>query len=163
MRRLLPVLLALLGLAAGLGGGYLLRPAPPVAEAAPVVDEAATARGPAPVTLAPRPEGAEVVRLPNQFLIPLIGEGRVRAMVVIAVALELAPGHGLEMARDEPRLRAMFLQILFDHANLGGFDGMFTNGEQLLSLRRALLEAAQGAFGAVVHDILIVDLVRQET
>lgn len=163
MRRLIPVILALLGLVAGLGAGFVLRPATPVA--APPPDEAATAtaRGLTPVTLAPRPEGAEVLRLPNQFLIPLIGEGRVRAMVVLAVALELAPGHGIDMQRDEPRMRAMFLQILFDHANLGGFDGVFTSGEQLLALRRILLEAARAEFGSAVHDILIVDLVRQES
>jgi flagellar protein FliL len=165
MRRLIPVLLALLGLAAGLGAGFVLRPAPP-ADAAATDLAAAPPPGSglqAPATLAPRPEGAEVVRVPNQFLIPLIGEGRVRAMVVLAVALELAPGHGLDMQRDEPRLRALFLQVLFDHANLGGFDGVFTSGEQLLALRRTLLETARSEFGSVVHDVLIVDLVRQES
>lgn len=157
MRRLLPVLIALIALAAGVGAGHVLRPPPPEPEPAP-----AAAEGPAvPAPVAP-PAETTVLRLPNQFLVPLIGEGRVRAMVVVGVALELLPGHGIELQRDEPRLRAVFLQILFDYANLGGFDGVFTSGEQLLTLRRTLLEAARAAFGETVHDVLVVDLVRQE-
>jgi len=157
MRRLLPIVLIVLGLVAGLGAGYVLRPAPEATEA-----EEAGADLPVQMSTA-RPEGAEVMRMPSPFLIPLIGDGRVRAMVVISLALELDPAHRIDMQRDEPRLRAVFLQMLFDHANLGGFDGMFTGGEQLLSLRRGLLEAARGEFGATVHDILIVDLARQES
>jgi len=155
MRRLLPVLLALVGLGLGLGAGLMLRPAPP-----PAAEPAIAA---APPLYAPPPAQTEVLRLPSQFLIPLIGEGRVRAMVVLSVALELLPDHGVELQRQEARLRAVFLQLLFDYANLGGFDGVFTSGEQLLSLRRTLLEAARLELGSKVHDVLIVELLRQES
>lgn len=151
MRWLLPLVLAVLGLAAGLGAGLYLRPPP---------DEAPTAEV-QPRDAPPAP-GSEVLRLPGQFLIPVIGEGRVRAIVTLSLALDLRPGHGILLARDEPRLRAGFLQILFDHANLGGFDGQYTSGEHLLALRRRLLEAARHDFGEVVQDVLIVDLVHQE-
>ena len=154
MRRLLPILLALLGLAAGIGAGAMLRPAPEVAEGE--VAEPAALPEPAPLE-------TTVLRMPNPFLVPLIGEGRVRAMVVVGIALELRPDHTIDLQRDEPRLRAMFLQHLFDYANLGGFDGVFTNGEQLLGLRRTLTETAQGVFGPMVHEVLLVDLMRQET
>jgi flagellar protein FliL len=158
MRRLVPILLIVLGLSAGLGAGYVMRPLPEVADTAPEVTDSSP---PIQASLA-RPEGIEVLRMPNPFLIPLIGDGRVRAMVVVSLALELLPGHRVDLQRDEPRLRAVFLQMLFDHANLGGFDGVFTGGEQLLSLRRSLLEAARSEFAGSVHDILIVDLTRQE-
>jgi hypothetical protein len=157
MRRLLPVLIALIALAAGVGAGFMLRPPPPE----PVAAEAGAT--PSPPAATTPPADTTVLRLPNQFLVPLIGEGRVRAMVVVGIALELLPEHGIEMQRDEPRLRAAFLQILFDYANLGGFDGVFTSGEQLLTLRRTLLEAATAEFGTAVHDVLVVDLVRQES
>lgn len=167
MRRLLPVLLMILGLGGGLGAGYVLRPAPEPVETVDAAEVTATPEGrtaaPPPIPPSQRPDGAEVVRLPNPFLVPLIGDGRVRAVVVVGLALDLAPGHVIDMPRDEPRLRAIFLQKLFDHANLGGFDGVFTGGEPLLTLRRGLLEAARGAFGAAIHDVLIVDLVRQES
>jgi flagellar protein FliL len=162
MRRLLPILLMVLGLAAGAGAGFFLRPAPAPGDAATA--EAEAEAEPAQAAVSPtRPEGAEVMRLPNPFLVPLIGEGRVRAMMVLGLALEVAPGHPVDMQRDEPRLRALFLQKLFDHANLGGFDGVFTGGEALLTLRRSLLEAARATFGPLIHDVLIVDLVRQDS
>lgn len=101
--------------------------------------------------------------MPNQFLIPLIAEGRVRAMVVVGLALDLLPGHGVDLQRHEARLRAVFLQVLFDHANLGGFDGVFTSGEALLGLRRTLLEAARLELGRHVHDVLVTELMRQES
>ena len=153
MRKLLPLLIALLALAGGVGAGMALRPPPAEPDAAMVTTPAY------PVADGP----TEVLRLPSNFLIPLLSEGRVRAMVVVALALELVPEHGIDLARHEARLRAIFLQMLFDYANLGGFDGVFTAGEQLLTLRRSLLEAARLEFGDKVHDVLIVDLLRQES
>lgn len=146
MRKLLPIVLMVLALAGGVGAGLFLRP-PPLA-AAPAEAQA--------------PAETEVLRLPNPFLVPLIGDGRVRAMVVVGLALELRPGHGIDLAVQEPRLRAIFLQLLFDHANLGGFDGVFTGGEPLIALRRRLLDAVRAVYGSAVHDVLIIDLVRQE-
>lgn len=58
----------------------------------------------------------------------------------------------------------MFLRVLFDHANAGGFRGTFTDGSTLVALRRALLEAARSAMGAEgVLDVLITDIVRQDS
>jgi hypothetical protein len=55
------------------------------------------------------------------------------------------------------------LQVLFDHANSGGFNGSFTDGANLVLLRKALLEAALRIFGKDVTDVLIVDILRQDT
>jgi hypothetical protein len=170
MKKLLPIVLLLIGLGAGGGVGWVLQPA---AEAAPAVPDAqAQGQGngaagqdqPAPPTdYRPAPENLETVRMPNQFVVPLIRDGQVYAMVVIGLALELEAGSGFTLADSEPRLRAIFLQVLFDHANLGGFDGVFTAGEALLSLRRTLREAARAEIGPDLYDILITELLRQES
>ena len=47
----------------------------------------------------------------------------------------------------EPKLRDVFLQVLFDHANMGGFRGAFTRSDVLEPLRTALREAAQKHLG----------------
>ena len=62
----------------------------------------------------------------------------------------------------EPRLRDSFLQILFDHASAGGFQGNFLTSVSLDSLRIALKEAAIPQAGPAVRDVLIVDLVKQD-
>ena len=152
MKKLLPLLLLLVGLGAGAGAGWFLRPQPdPEAAAAPAEPEEA------PVL------ATQTVRLTNQFIVPLIEEGRVRAMVVIGLALELAEGNTFSLPDEEPRLRAVFLQRLFDHANTGGFDGNFTSGEVLLALRRILTEAAAPVIGPDLRDVLITELLRQES
>ena len=62
----------------------------------------------------------------------------------------------------EPKLRDSFLQVLFDHANIGGFDGAFTNANNLAVLRGALREVAQKDMGDQVTDVLIVEIARQD-
>jgi flagellar protein FliL len=152
-RVLLPLIMGLAGLAAGAGAGWVLRPPPPA------VDAVAT-EAPA---FAPPPQVLETLRLSNHFVVPVLADGRVRSMVVLALALELAEGHAVSLAQHEPRLRSVFLQVLFDHANRGGFDGVFTGGEVLIALRRALREAARTEFGPALHDVLITEILRQES
>jgi flagellar basal body-associated protein FliL len=149
MRRLLPLVLALLGLAAGAGAGLALRPAAdPAGGAAPA---------PAPPAAPP-----DYVRLSNQFVVPVVEGGRVAAMVILSLGLEVAPGETEAVYAREPKLRDAFLQVLFDHANAGGFRGAFTEGSNVSLLRGALREAAQGVLGDTVRDILIADIVRQD-
>jgi len=180
MKKLLPVLLLLIGLGAGGGAGWMLHTPADAAESHAAADPNADPNADAHAApthggdalheqaaatghYAPPPENTETVRLPNQFVVPLIQDGEVHAMVVIGVALELEVGHSFSMTESEPRLRAIFLQLLFDHANLGGFDGVFTSGEALLSLRRTLREAARAEIGPELYDVLITDLLRQES
>ncbi len=152
MARLLPLVIAVVALIAGLGAGLWLRPNEAVEEAA---------HDPLP-EVEPAPPGAVVLQLPNSFLVPLVSEGKVRAIVVVGLALQLLPDHTIDLKRDEARLRAVFLPVLFDYANLGGFDQNLTSTENLLRLRRLLRDAVRGEFGRVVHDVLIIDLLRQD-
>lgn len=167
MRKLLPVLLALFGLGAGVGAGLLLKPAPELitAQAAAAMAGGAAYSGPEPP-----PGGAEVpateneyVRLNNQFVVPVVAGGKVTSLVVMSISLQVTSGAREQVFSREPKLRDSFLQVLFDHANTGGFDGIFTTSENLRALRMALLEAARKAMGDMVSDVLIIDLMRQDT
>ena len=166
MGKILPIILALVGLGAGVGAGLALRPAPePAAEPAqaaePPPGEAAPSE-PAPGD--PQAAAApDYVKLNNQFVVPVIQDGSVAALVVLALSLELSSGGPELVYQREPKLRDAFLQVLFDHANTGGFDGNFTSGRNMQLLRSALLEAAQKVLGTSVTDVLIVDVVRQDT
>lgn len=152
MMRLLPLLLPVLGLVAGLAAGFALAP-----EAEPDAESGRTA----PVT-GPQEETLEYVRLQNQFVVPVVREGRVRALVVVSISAAVRPGSKAAVFEAEPRLRDSFLQVLFDHANLGGFDGAFTAPEPMRDLRTALSEAGRRALPDVVRDVLITDIVRQD-
>ncbi|WP_323763760.1 flagellar basal body-associated FliL family protein [Marinovum sp.] len=160
MGKILPLLLALIGIGAGVGAGILLKPAPeqvavdnPCGEVAPAHDMPGTAEEPVDV---------EYIKLNNQFIVPVVSEAKVASMMVIALSVEVPEGRSEEVYSREPKLRDAFLQVFFDHANLGGFTGTFTSSRNLDVLRRALRETAQSHFGDLVQDVLITDIARQD-
>lgn len=154
IRKLIPILLALVGLGAGLGGGVFLRPPPEgPAEAEKVAEEKAEAETQPP----------DYVKLNNQFVVPIVEGGRVASMVVLSLSLEVAAGNTETVYSREPKIRDVFLQVLFDHANTGGFRGSFTDGSNLVLLRRALKEKAIGVMGDIVTDVLITEIARQDS
>ncbi|MCI2394756.1 flagellar basal body-associated protein FliL [Aliiroseovarius sediminis] len=163
MVKLMPILLALLGLAAGGGVGYYLRPAPvPVAE-----DPCGNATtDTAPATPGQSDEKAnpdsEFVKINNQFVIPVVHDEAVVSLVLLSLSLEVTAGSREAVYQLEPKLRDEFLQVMFNHANTGGFDGVFTQTSRLTNLRRAMREVATSILGNVVHDVLVTNIVRQD-
>ncbi len=156
LRKLIPILLALFSLGGGIGAGLFLRPVPEI----PAEGAQSTANADEEV---PPEELPEYAKMNNQFVIPVVEDGHVTAMVILALSLEVAHGKTQDAYGREPKLRDAFLQILFDHANAGGFNGSFTDGANLILLRKALLEAAKNILGEVVSDVLISDIARQDT
>lgn len=170
MRKLLPVILALIGLGGGIGAGLLFRPAPVSEDHA--ADEASTdaehseggTHDDAEAEGDHGEEGLpEYVKMNNQFVVPVVDDARVVAMVVLSLSLEVDAGNTEAVYQREPKLRDAFLQVLFDHANTGGFSGSFTDGSNLVVLRTSLTEAAALVLGAVVKDVLITDIARQDS
>ena len=152
MRKLIPVILILLGIGGGLGAGLVLRPVP---EAEEVTGLAAhTPALPANMDIG-------VFEIPNQFMVPLIIEDRIASVLILTLALEIDEAQRATVSTDLPRLRDAMLQVMFDHANSGGFSGAFTANTTLAALRRALLEAGQKISGQdVIVKVLITDILR---
>ena len=167
MGKILPILLAVIGLGAGVGGGIVLRPdASEVTNQNPCGDTILQSGQPINSNESIESsdaEGVSYVKLNNQFVIPVVNEGRVSALVVMALNIELNSGGPELVYKFEPKLRDAFLQVLFDHANTGGFDGNFTSNRNMDLLRRALFESAQSILGSAISDVLVVDIVRQDT
>ncbi|HKK36633.1 MAG TPA: flagellar basal body-associated FliL family protein [Paracoccaceae bacterium] len=175
MKLVLPLLIALLGLAGGLSAGHYLRPdAAPAGGGAEAA--ASEASAPAEATPTPRPEtlpGAapprydpdekrDYVAIDRQFLVPLVEDGEVAAMMILSLTLEMEIGARDAVFEREPKLRDRFLHVMFRHAQSGAFAGVFTAGPAMRDLRGALLEAARGVLGPAVHDVLVTDLLRQD-
>ena len=183
MRLLIPVILLLLGTGGGIGAGMMLSsPAEEMSEdmaaeegeAKPEGDKEEAAEEPAeeaekeePAEETDTAEEGEVaefsyVKLNNQFVIPVLAEGFVSALVVMSLSLEVTTEASQSVYSIEPKLRDAFLQVMFDHANTGGFSGEFTMAERTQALRKALREAARKVAGKGVNDVLIIDMVRQD-
>lgn len=148
LRKLLPLIIGLVALLSGAAAGFALRPhEEPAAEETPEEPVAPP----------------DYAKLNNQFVVPVLEKGRVVSMVILSLSLEVPTGTSEKVYDVEPKLRDAFLQVLFDHSNAGGFRGSFTDGANLVLLRRALLEAAKGILGDGVSDVLIVEIVRQDS
>lgn len=161
---LLPILLLLTGIGSGVGAGLVLKPEPEEKDLA----EHADCINPETLTEAAAPSKVEVseereyAKLNNQFVIPVVEDGLVAALVVMSLNLEVTVGSRTAIFAAEPKLRDRFLQVMFDHANIGGFSGNFTTGTNMRALRNELLRVAQEVSGEMVTDVLVIDIVRQD-
>ncbi len=195
MKKLLPIILLLIGAGGGVGAGLFLRPAPAepdMAAACAVGDEHCpppTAEGhgeevaseghgeappedhgaaPAEVSDGDHGEepaggGPEYVALQRQMIVPIVSDDQVISLVVMSLSIEVEAGFSNDVYDREPKLRDAFLQVLFRHANTGGFSGDFTSGEKMADLRRALNSAAAQVLGPVAIQVLVTDILRQAT
>jgi len=167
MAKLLPILLAVVGLLGGGAAGYFLRPAPePEAHAAHpdcAVDPMALSHEDL-VLVEEAGEGveSEFIEFDNQFIVPVATDDAIGSLVVLSLTLEVGAESHEVIYRRMPKLRDGFLNVLFDHSSAGGFSADFVNGRGLDTLRDLLRETAMGIAGPQVLDVLIVDLLKKD-
>lgn len=164
MKLLLPVLLGVLGLVSGLAAGAFFMPSQEPSDPADSEDYATAVEGTDPY--APDPEEPEAgwvyARFEDQFVVPVMAQGRVASMIVMSISLEVDPEAENDVHSREPKLRDGFLRVLFDHERAGGFAEVFTDTRLLDDLRGRLLSVAQGVMGDAVNDVLVTDMLRQD-
>lgn len=174
---LLPAILALLGTGGGIGAAMFLSSseAPDAAEhgdetEAAVGDclppkegdgHAASADAEAAADGHGEPGGRDFVKLGNQFVVPVVKNDHVEALVILSLSLAVPAGTSSEVYKTEPKLRDAFLGVLFEHANAGHFGPGFTKDESLDILKRGLRDVALTASGGLVEDVLITEIARQ--
>ena len=164
IRLLLPLVLALVGIIAGVGAGLAFRPAsqdseqvdPQQEPVAKNTEQGGEANSPVADTK------KDYIKLNNQFVVPIVDGERVTSMVVMSLGLELANSDREKVFSVEPKLRDVLLRAMFDHANMGGFDGDFTEVNRLDTLRDALSSAARQVLGPDLVEVLILDIARQD-
>ncbi|MEY1557264.1 flagellar basal body-associated FliL family protein [Yoonia sp. R2331] len=166
MKMLFPLILALIGTGAGVGAGIMLRPAPTEEHAANEThclpgETHVSAEAPEVTSEVPAEEVA-YAQLEDQFVIPVIADDKIAAMVVLSIGIAVPPGGEEAVLAVEPRLRDGLLQVMFNHANIGGFSGNFTSTSNMRILREDLLASAQAVLGKTALDVLVLDIVRQD-
>lgn len=156
--KLLPVFMLILGVGAGVGAALVLSPAHKVE-----TEDTEPDAEKKPVDVDHEETETEFVKLNNQFVIPVIENERVSSLVVLSLSIETRIPMRDVVYEREPKLRDAFLQVLFDHANMGGFNGAFTKSDMLSILRNALNDVARKELGADVQNVLITDITRQDS
>ena len=158
--KLLAILLIPIGLVAGLAGGHFL--APEVEEEPKEEQEQEAAaeqkKPPAPIDLA----DTDYANLDKHFIVPVIEDGSVSSLVVITMAVEVSRENKELVFEHEPKLRSEFLNVFFNHAQSGGFSGVFIQSQLMSDLRASLNAAAWSVLGDAARQVLITSLTRQD-
>ena len=169
---LIPLILLFVGVGGGVGAGLFLFPPEPAEDSMPEM-ALANPCGPDP-TLAshgneddhasdePATSEKDYARLSNQFVVPIVSGNELNSLVVMSLSVEVPLGQEDIVFLREPKLRDALLQVMFEHANLGGFDGNYTAPATMRSLRDSLRAAAVETIGPDASDVLILELVRQD-
>lgn len=154
MQKILILVIIMLGATGGIASGFAYNeyfaPNSPAVETQPTTPEPQETRE------------FEYLKLNNQFLVPLVRDNALTGLIALTMSLELAPGHMDVVYAQEPKIRDAFLQVLFDHANMGGFVGQFTKSSNLESLKRQLYDVGRKISGDIVQGVLITDIARQD-
>lgn len=165
MKKILPIILVTLGVATGGGAGMLFKPTAKVPDqtSKSAEDEfEKSMKEELDVAAVLEDEPGAFVKINNQFVIPVVDETRVKALVVLSISMKVGELSAEAIYNREPLLRDTFLQVLFDHAYMGGFDGVYTVSSKMDMLKSALLRAAKKVSGDDIQRILITDIVRQD-
>lgn len=96
------------------------------------------------------------------FVVPIVKDKKVSSLIVMSLSIEVPIGQKDAIYAKEPKLRDSFLQVLFNHANLGGFEGEFTDSSNLDVLRNSLREIGRRDLGDGISDVLIMEVARQD-
>lgn len=164
LKKIMPLLALILGLAGGGAAAIFLAPPPddqPMSQ-----NEATTPDAQSETSSDDLQDGAsdsfEIVKLPSQFVVPVIMDNRVRAMVILTVALEVEVGQGDRVRALEPKLRDEFLAELFSLAALDGFKDEMISRKTLELVKRALSVRSSEVLGLQNVNVLVTDMARQD-
>ena len=104
----------------------------------------------------------EVVEFKKPFIVPVIVNGQLQSLISLSLGVEVEPEYSLVLEHMKPKMRDLFLQIMFQHANAGAFSGVYTETERLAALRKNLLQIIEANIEFGVRDLFITDVARQE-
>ena len=107
-------------------------------------------------------DGVNYFKFSRQFVIPIVEESGVRSLVLLDLNLEMDASAAESFYVREPKLRDALMEELLAIANEGRFDGVLTDRRNLELVRIDLLNAVQDVEGDSVHDVLILDIMRQD-
>jgi hypothetical protein len=170
IKLLIPIVFLSVGLGVGIGAGIVLAPAEAPGGTSGSKEVHKETKGSEETKSKPKKSpkkdgegGFEYLKMTKQFVVPVVEDDKIAAMVTLTLSLEADPAITEAFYSIEPKLRDAFLQVIFDHANTGGFNGTFTESVNLSVLRKALLEVARKDLGRNVSQVLIMSINRQDT
>lgn len=169
MKKLLPILLAVIAIVVGAAGGFFLRAssAPAAAggegEAAHAEKSAAhgakdDAHGKKDDAHGKKDAAAVYMKFSRQFVTPIVAEGRPTAMMILDVNIEIDPALADTIYAEEPRLRDGVLKALLRQSGAGRLGSIFADPAVLEETRGEILDEMRAIVGDGAKSVLIMDV-----
>lgn len=164
MKKLLPILIALLGLGGGVAAGTILKPAEAVLTEADMSDGAhgADAAAGDDGHGAVDDDNIVYVGLDKPFFVPVMRHGRTNTLVRLDIHLEVPEDLEEDVKKHDPKLRDAFLRTVMNFSHEGGFSRVH-GGEGFTILRDDLLLSARQILGPSVKTVLIGEILARDT
>ncbi len=102
------------------------------------------------------------LKFKRQFVVPVMDHGKITALVIMNLNLELNSDAPENVYSQEPKLRDAITRELLALSNDDVFGENLTSAESYETLRSTLLRAAKGVLPEGIQDVLILDIARQE-
>lgn len=104
----------------------------------------------------------EFLKFKRQFVVPVMREDTVQALVLLNLGLEVTSKKRNELFRMEPRFRDAFIRELLSLSDSGYLHGDLTSPATYEVVRETLLRAANEVADEGIVNVLILDLSRQD-
>lgn len=188
MRLLLPLILALIGIAGGGAVGYMLKPVPEAAAEEgdakgkvkdgeahdDYADEKGGHGGDAYAkghdkkkytglrrSLSKATDSAYVA-IEKKLIVPIQRPSGRKAFVVLDATLEVDPEQVQHVEQHEPKIVDAFLRVMISFAATGAFEDHAETAMSLDDLNDALYTSAEAVLGEAVRGVLIANLITQD-
>ncbi|MDB2438720.1 hypothetical protein N9W89_08405 [Hellea sp.] len=102
------------------------------------------------------------LKFKRQFVVPVMTHGKIDALVIMNLSLEMnsdAPGNAYSL---EPKFRDAITRELLALSNEGVFGANLTSTESYEDVRSTLLSATKAILPDGIQNILILDIARQD-
>ena len=163
IRKILPILLPLVGFVGGALAGDMMRaPADTPPEAAQDDGHGGEKKAESGDHGEEGAAGETFFTFPSQFFVPLVRRGDMNDIMILTLTLKTNAESLSAVEGKEHSLRDALLRQLMIHANTGGFDGNYTLDRNLEQLRTDLLTAARSVADLPIDAVLIEDIARQQ-
>ncbi len=104
------------------------------------------------------PASSNYFKFSRQFVAPVVIDGLPKAMIILDVVIELAPGAETTLYDDEPKLRDAVLRALLTQSSNGALAAMLQQPALLETTRAAILENIRAVAGDDALSVLLMDV-----
>ncbi|MFN0024054.1 MAG: hypothetical protein ACKVS5_09145 [Parvularculaceae bacterium] len=104
------------------------------------------------------PASSSYFKFSRQFVAPVVIDGSPKAMIILDVVVELAPGAETTLYADEPKLRDAVLRALLTQSSNGALASMLQEPALLETTRAAIFKNIHALVGDDAVSVLLMDV-----